>query len=111
MLLVLGALTPFAHDQDGGVEHAVGGRLQLERRKPLGPARGDQLATLGLAVEVLTDDRAVEKRRAVLQHERRHLAERVVALEPRGGIGGVGLDQGELVGEPLSAAVTTTLRT
>src|ERR1700724_1980222 len=82
--LVLGGITPTAlvHLQDRGIHDAVGERLQAQRREArLGLGRNDAAAAREM-IEIFEDDAGVEQHEAVVEHERRDLAERVL-LSPR----------------------------
>ena len=85
--------------QDRRVHDAVGERLPGQRVEAAGPRR-DELAAAGEHVEIFEDDAAVVEGCAVLEHQRRDLAERILPRSVVVGIGGVGGDDLDAVRKP-----------
>ena len=69
-----------AHQQPG-VEHAVGERLPAAHGNTVAHVFRDQAADRRRVVEKLDDDARIVERRAVVEHERGDLAERVVGID------------------------------
>ena len=79
-------------------------------KRALGSRRND-LAAAGAMIEIFEDHARIEQRRAVLEHQRRNLAERILLPHAIAGVHGVGRLDPDLVveaehagGEPDLAA-------
>jgi hypothetical protein len=68
--------------QDQRVQQAVAERVPAQRLPLLRAACGKQRAS-GALVQVFADHHGIEQRRAVVEHQRRNLRERVVAHDLR----------------------------
>ena len=69
---------PLAEPGERDVQHAVAQRQPAQRGQPFGPC-GKQLRPVVQRVEILADHRRIVDDRAVLQHQRRNLPQRVLA--------------------------------
>ena len=77
--------------EDAGIEDAIALGLPAERGPARRPGRGEHLRPAVQAVEVFADHPRIEQRQAVVGHQARHLAERVVAADV-----GIGCDRAHL---------------
>src|SRR5437660_10303725 len=87
------------HEENYSVHDAVSERLEAEREEAARPV-GDQLPASGERVEIGRDHGRIEQGLAIVQNERRDLAERVLPKELRVRLPGVRGDNGDPVAEP-----------
>ena len=81
--LLLGRPRRFAHDRHRGVADAVGQRFPALDRDALPAGLRNQPRYRAYRVEVFDDHARVVERRAVVEHQHRHLAERIVRRHDR----------------------------
>ena len=70
--------TAFVHQQDRGIHHAVGERLQAQGGKTRVGVVGKDAAAAGAMIEIFQDHPGIEQHRAVLEQKRRDFAERIL---------------------------------